>query len=395
MNVKSFWIRCTLIVVLISTSLSFAAAPAYAQGWPVSPIEDGMIPECNFGSNCDPQGLGNGTPAVVNPLVVDFSFKHSNQFVTDIDGASSDPEDIVQLVDDAATVWRSIFQDIPSIHLYVGWADFGVPKVLKKFTGTEFLAGSLVGGLQKDCQDNNLDKYALDLGFPVSTELPAAAGDIIGLYISDDRFDDSANYLQKEMSYKEEAEREVTILFNSELLKIKEPGKEPSNIKLFLDTNPFRSSAFEPIEMLGDPDHRLERSFRFSDPYVIDLFTVALHEVGHALGYSRANGKNPAHIGEFDIPDVLSPYIPFSTRKCPSRADIKGISNAGRSGGYGKVSESLCGYIPERSDFERSDFGRFNSERSDFERLDSEKTRPFLEKQAASFDLRKTMIDER
>ncbi len=394
MNVKSFWIRCALIVVLIFMSLSFAATPAYAYERSERYKDKAVIP-CKP-PECEPQVLGNGRPAIADNLTVDFGFSHSNQFATDILGASSNPEDIVQLVDDAVTVWRSAFEDIPNIKLYVGWADFGISKVLQESTGREVLTGNLVGGVQKGCEADNLD-----VGLPPLTELPDASGDIIGLYISGDRSSDFVDYRREQLPQSEKKAKEATILFNSELLKIQEPGKPASNIKLFLDTDPFSSSAFGPIETLGTPDHRMERSFEFSDPFVVDLFTVALHEVGHALGYSEANGVFPGHIGKLDIPDVLSPYIPFATRKCPSQRDIEGLVKAGPpilisgSGGYRQVSEGLCGYIPESYDFERYDFKRFDSERADFEKLNSERlnsveNRDFLKRKAEGFELRKS-----
>ncbi len=359
MNVKSFWIRCALIAVIIFTSLSFAAAPVYAL--PPVPTPDDEFHTCVF-PPCRAQRLGNGEAAIVNPLITNFDFANPNQFVTNISGASSDPKDIVQLVDDAVTVWRYAFQDIPNINLNVGWANFGVLKKINR----EFLSGNLIGGIQKDCEDDDPS-----LGFPSPTELPAVSGEIIGIHICGAQVEDLENSSQKQSPCTGEEAKEATILFNSELLRIREQGKKPANVKLFLDTEPFRSSAFGPIETVGNPGLRLKRSFEFSDPYVVDLFTVALHEVGHALGYSEANGVSPGHIGTLGIPDVLSPYIPFSTRKCPSEADIRGLIAAGPSipipgsSGYRAVSGDPCGCIVERDDYER---------------LNSVKFRPFLKK---------------
>lgn len=376
MNVKSFWIRCALIAALIFTSLSFAASPAYA--FPPKALPNGSPATCNP-PNCGPQGLGNGKSAVVNPLTVDFGFANLDQlFVskTDIDSASSNPEDIVQLVDDAVTVWRSAFQDIPDIDLQVGWANFGVLDSIN----SKFLSGNLVGGIQKDCEDDDLNRGSL-----VPTELPAVSGDIIGLHISGTRSGKLTKYFQDQEPYSGDEAQASIILFNSELLKIREPGKPANSVKLFLDTDPFGSSAFDSIDTIGNPGHRLKRSFEFSDPYVVDLFTVALHEVGHALGYSEANGVLPGHIGKLDIPDVLSPYIPFATRKCPSTADIKGLVAAGPpipisgSAGYKAVSDDPCGSI----------FERFDSKRYDHQRFNPEKIAPFLKKQPAGFELRK------
>jgi hypothetical protein len=333
MNVKSFFIRCILILFLIAATLTFTDSPAYAL--PPAQSQPGQGPVCKR-PKCTGLSLGSVELAIDTPLIVDFGFANPDQFVTDIPGASSDPKDIVQLVEDAITVWRAAFKEIPDIDLDVGWADFGVLKKINQ----SFLSGSLVGGIQQPCDGPN-DQA---LGLPVPTELPAVAGDILGLHICGSGIDD----ITPLPCIGSEAKK-ATILFNSELLKMQQPDQGLANVKLFLDTNPFESSAFGPIANLGKPERRLTRSFDFSDPYVVDLFTVALHEVGHALGYSEGNKVSPAHIGDLEIPDVLNPYLSFSTRKCPSRADVQGLIAVGppiplaSSSGYQLVSEDPCG----------------------------------------------------
>lgn len=335
MNVKSFFTRFFLLVFLAISFWGFTGTSAYAL--PPKRRESKDPPQC-IRPWCSPQSLPNGNPAISNPLDTDFQ---PQQFVTDVTGASSDPEDIVQLVDDAVTVWRAAFKDIPEdLNLEVGWANFGVLKRID----SAVLSGNLVGGVQKDCDDEDVQ----ELGLPAPTELPSVSGGIVGVHICGSGGQDAA--IESE-EFPCKNSKDATILFNSEPLQIKEPGKKAAPVKLFLDTTPFQSSAFGPIETVGSPSRRLKRSFEFSDPYVVDLFTVALHEVGHALGYAEGNGATSEHIGELDIPDVLSPYIPFATRKCPSRRDVEGLLAVGPTipiaglAEYSVISYDPCGNI--------------------------------------------------
>lgn len=279
-------IHCVLLLVLIVTSLGVGQSPAQAMinlPPPPPPPNDWPIP-CNP-PYCTPQSLSQGNGGSEGGLLkVDFNSVTPEQFVTDVEGASSDPMDILQLVEDAITVWEGAFKEksLPTMTIYSGWADFGA---LEKAT-SEAIALHICGAPYDPAGDPPSEKCA-------------------------------------------EADRhEATILFNSKALKVQEPEKA-GNVKFFLDTNPFNSSAFGPLQGLGTRGDRVAQSAEFSDPYVVDLFTVALHEVGHALGYVEFNGVSPADIADGDIRGVLGPYVSYSTRKCPSATDIQSVVSVG------------------------------------------------------------------
>lgn len=316
MSTKFLWFRCLLILALIVTPFSFAG-PALA--WSSVGASFGNFQTCPP-RTCGPQ-LVRGNAVNKSPLeLLDYSaINASNLFVNNVRGASSDPADIVQLVNDAITVWEAAFEpgSLPDINLYVGWADFGVRKISS--ANETLLVSTSESYEQNDYKPNSSNLSA------------AIAGDIIGLHIC------GAPAQSPPTDCSESDLKEATILFNSEILEDKASG---STIKLFLDTNPFISSAFGPIDEIGidgiENIFRVGASSAFEDTFVVDLFTVALHEVGHVLGYSkvnpRANRLPPsAHITALGLPHVLSAYIPFSTRKCPSRRDVEEVMAIGPS----------------------------------------------------------------
>lgn len=339
MKIKSFLICCLLTLVLIVTSLSIIE-PVLAQvsGGP----HRGRYPrQCALNGTCDGQPLNGSSLATAKKLtILDYNSVDPDLFVTGVTGASSDPADVVQLVDNAISVWESAFApgSLPNLTLDVGWADFNAVNV-SQGNGTLFVAASNL---------NRIDDFRFDDDKEDISDLSAAiAGDVMGLHICGA----PAQSPPQSNDCSQTNPGEATILFNSAMLMDKASGRP---IKIFLDTNPFNSSAFGPINQLGINGignvFRVGRSASFSEPFVVDLFTVALHEVGHALGFSQVNGLPPtAHISKLDLPDVLSEYLPFSTRKCPSRTDIEVVKSVGsyvpNSPPYAVINPDPCSDI--------------------------------------------------
>ncbi|EDX86658.1 hypothetical protein S7335_4363 [Synechococcus sp. PCC 7335] len=252
--------------------------------------------------------------------------------VEGIEGASVNPDDIVELVTSAVMVWESAFDSstIPPFEITVDWADFDADN---QTPINSILAGSLVGGI-KTIGENDFQALR-ELGRTPSTEFPAVEDEALAVHIC-------GSLSKPDPSVCSEADRtQSTILFNSNLLSVHQVDETSQSknvpVKLFLDSDPLNSAVFGPIEEISTSSPRVKRSPKLleelPEAYVIDLFTVALHEVGHAMGYSQANERIEnvlaSHIGKTDMPDVLSPYAPFATRKCPSVQEVKALAEVG------------------------------------------------------------------
>ncbi len=285
---------------------------------------------------CGPQRLANGSALLSSPLTIrDPQTVSNSRFVT-VQGASSNADDIVQLVDDAVSVWEKAFEpaSFPNITIHVGWADFGI------------------GGLS----DQN-GSLAPDPDYPESFMVPS---DAIGLHIcgapissnqSPDPYVDSSGN-----GCRPAALDEVTVLFNSEPLSFDYSGQQ-GDIKLLLDSNPFNALIWDNLQTIPLKGSRLELT-----PDVVDLFTVALHEVGHVLGFSEINpavedliNQGPlfdaAHIPA-EKPSVMAEYLAMNTRKCPTPDDVELIHAFGsyvpEASGYAPSSLTPCQESPAR-----------------------------------------------
>lgn len=309
-------VRHILAIVLTVSLTLISCIPAYA--FPSTPARHPQQLYCWQDPTCQPVMLEGAETTKQGILRIQDPKLAQDNLVIGIDGASDNPDDIVNLVDSAFKVWASALDSstlaLPEVS--VGWAEFSAVE-------DEALAVHICGAPDKPdpkvCSETDRTKS--------------------------------------------------TILFNTSLLSVRQVDSESGEskdvlVKLFLDSDPLNSSVFGPIEEIANSSSRVERSpillEKVPDAYVVDLFTVALHEVGHALGYSTANeqikGVPDSHTG-LDTPDVMSLYVPFNTRKCPSVQDVEVIAKVGsyapEAHPYRLVSDNPClagstGDSPER-----------------------------------------------
>jgi hypothetical protein len=344
--------RLGLIATVILMSLSAIAPEVQAR----TTVTSSPPPESSSAQGGSPQGV-EGSENLVLPNGI-FNIRGDLK----VSGTDSLPNptntigtgNLLDVVQSAADVWDTAFPDLPDINIGVGWADFG----------EAFIAPSSVGSF------DNLNEIEID--------------GIVAFYIPAEQYPEDLSVFPDNFTVGS-FPSDGLILFNSQLQTARisgRPGGRP--IQLFLDGDltpdslgnyPNNDSAFGPLDQfersrtdrdfglqLGPEAINVERSSfgNFStDAFVIDLFTVALHELQHGFGLTRANPVATNKInngiltaGDFQIPTtfieedddvhislslpdpsdpsrsiplrtpVADAFVNSSERKCPTGVDI-------------------------------------------------------------------------
>lgn len=335
-----------------------------------------------------------GDPNLILPLLEDFQ-------VRDGDGLRR-PDNVIgdgnlfDVVRTAADVWEEAFADSDfSIDIGIGWADF--------------------------------DNDTLILGDGNSFDPDGT----VAFYIPADEYPENLEAFPDNLTDDLEFPEDGLILFNTQLLKATRNPESPpesfSTLKLYLDPDPRgldlgrpdafgaldnffeRADADFQLDLDSNPDTKTNISREVvgdfskfnlgSNVLTVDLFTVALHELQHALGLTRANPKaldrivteivpgEPNHptgdrpkatlladngLGipitaelEDGIPrvkdvhidlrqtngarvpgPVLDEFVSANTRRCPTEVDVRGVAAVS---GPTPASLNPCGTLDPKS----------------------------------------------
>ncbi|MGK7898341.1 MAG: hypothetical protein AB4372_33195 [Xenococcus sp. (in: cyanobacteria)] len=347
--------------------------------------------------------------------------------ISNIDGGGN-LQDLVNLVDTAGDVWETALPEFDDIDIDIAWANFGLqslakssqlinnePELVKGFQNSQnrFLLTSTINDSIRPALTSGVPGvpplFIIDAGDFSTAVPPEEINEFEQTFISITPEDIEIDGLAAIFVPDTPAEGETnttfpssgTLIFNSQDLVFDIDGDgEEETIKFFLDDNPLDSEVFGSVtnilEREGEDslsginigrssfaDNSLfgEEDENFS---IVDLFSVILHELQHALGTTRVNEQakdddslnNANEIVTNDgnqIPTDFEPFIhidldsdidntptpvgletvTFGERKCPSGADVLAVGEVAFGDGLDKEQlelnpcQALATTVPE------------------------------------------------
>ena len=362
--------------------------------------------------------FGDGTIINFDDFSIIDNSNLPDNVITNGDGS------LLDLVNTAADVWTQALPEFEDIQINVAWADFGLVSLASQLEGNE---SSLIEGFEATndlllltSTANPSIRNALTFGPseqfiitnvdvfpPPGFDLTAPESDIqefeetfISITPEETEIDGLAAIFIPAIFEEDGTINEGdqfpsagTIVFNSQdlLFDLDGDGIEET-IQFFLDDNPLDSEVFGSATTLRERDGEgslaginIGRS-SFADNsqfpleqgdenvFVVDLFSVVLHELQHALGTSRTNSEAidddsfsdgnivtndgieiPTDFEPFihialdtDLPNTPTPVgletVTFGERKCPSAVDVLAVGEAGFDEGQadGQLSLNPC-----------------------------------------------------
>ena len=333
---------------------------------------------------------------------------------------------LLDLVNTAADVWTQALPEFEDIQINIAWADFDLVLLTNQLQGNE---SDLIEGFQ---ETNDLFLLTSTANPSITNALTFTNGPLEQFIITNEdvpepsfnplapssdiqEFEETFISITPEETeidglaaifipaiFEEDGIRDQgaqfpssgTIVFNSQDLEfdLDGDGTKETIIQFFLDDNPLDSEVFGSATTLIERDGEgslaginIGRS-SFADNsqfpleqgnenvFVVDLFSVVLHELQHALGTTRTNSEAidddsfsdgnivtndgneiPTDFEPFihialdtDLPNTPTPVgletVTFGERKCPSAVDVLAVAEVGFDEGQadGQLSLNPC-----------------------------------------------------
>ncbi len=411
-GIIAFLLSCSLIISKAEAGLDLSIPPKKA----IQVI--GSSSQGIEGSNV----IGDGSIIIFD----DFSIQDNSNLPGNV--ISNGNGSLLDLVKTAANVWTQALPELEDIQIDIAWADFGLvplaesdkliedqPRLVKEFQEDEdeLLLTSTINRSIKDALtfknlrgvdkfilkevDCNHDNYLDILEIPddeinefeetfISIRPESIETDGLAAIFVPTIFQADGTKKQHENQFPSAG----TIIFNSQDLKFDLDGDgTEETIKFFLDDNPLQSEVFgsatqfderkgkDSLKKINIGRSSFAKNNQFpleaddENVLIVDLFSVALHELQHALGTTRVNPEARVNDegeivtnDEIKIPTDFEPFIhidlhtdrsntptpvgletvTFGERKCPSAVDVLAVGEVGFNQGKkdGKLSLNPC-----------------------------------------------------